>query len=842
MSVSQGVAPAREILAAPAALKMNGPAPPEPAERVRLTARGKFLYAGDRKYFVKGVTYGSFRRDEEGREYWNAAAIERDFALMAKNGFNSVRIPHTMPPRALLDTADRHGLRVMVGLSAEQYVGYLIDREKAPDIQKIVREKVRAVAGHPALLCYAIGNEVPAQMARWLGRGRVERYLRKMYDAIKEEDPGGLVTYVNSPSTEYLDLPFLDLLAFNVYLEAEDRLDAYLARLQNLAGNRPLLMSEVGLDSLRNGEITQADVLTWQIETIFRAGCIGAFVFAWTDEWHRETEVTDWEFGLTRRDRSPKPALAAVRETFSKASAGAKAPAAPSKEFPLVSVVVCSYNGSRTLRECLEHVLRIDYPSYEVLVVDDGSEDGTASIAAEYPVRLLRTPNRGLSNARNLGWEEARGEIVAFIDDDAFPDQDWLKYLVQTFLTTDFVGVGGPNIAPPGDGPIAACVANSPGGPAHVLLTDREAEHIPGCNMAFRRSALQAVGGFDPQFRVAGDDVDLCWRLQAQHWKLGFSPAAQVWHHSRNSIRAFWRQQKERKWPEKYNAAGHLTWSGRVYAGAAACLGARAGRIYHGQWGSAPFQSMYEGPMSLWQSLPLIPEWHLANLALLLMALMGTVWRPLLLAIPLLAVSASGPLIYNWRLVARARFPRCYGPASRLRAITFFLYSMQPLARLLGRLLHGLTPWRRRARTGFASPLPHQFAVFSKRWLELDKRLEGIESVLRALGAPVRRGETYDRWDLEVEGGVWGAARVIMATEDCPGQTQYLRYRVWPRVPATACANVLVLAALSLLAAWNGSPVVTGVLAAIALLFAMLILWQTSAAMGALRTAISAVF
>ncbi|PYO73702.1 MAG: glycosyl transferase, partial [Gemmatimonadetes bacterium] len=104
-------------------------------------------------------------------------------------------------------------------------------------------------------------------------------------------------------------------------------------------------------------------------------------------------------------------------------------------------------------------------------------------------------------------------------------------------------GVGGPNIAPPGDGPIAECVARAPGGPVHVLLNDREAEHIPGCNMAFRKSCLEAIGGFDPQFRTAGDDVDVCWRLQERGWTLGFHPAALVWHHRRNSLRTYWRQQ-----------------------------------------------------------------------------------------------------------------------------------------------------------------------------------------------------------------------------------------------------------------------------------------------------------
>src|SRR5438045_7861783 len=114
----------------------------------------------------------------------------------------------------------------------------------------------------------------------------------------------------------------------------------------------------------------------------------------------------------------------------------------------------------------------------------------------------------------------------------------------------------------------------SPGGPAHVMLTDRQAKHIPGCNMAMFKSALDEIGGFDPIFHRAGDDVDVCWRMQEAGYRLGFSPAAMVWHHRRNSVRAYWRQQRgygraeallERKWPERYNAAGHIRWAGRLY-------------------------------------------------------------------------------------------------------------------------------------------------------------------------------------------------------------------------------------------------------------------------------------
>ena len=174
-----------------------------------------------------------------------------------------------------------------------------------------------------------------------------------------------------------------------------------------------------------------------------------------------------------------------------------KVPFEPAADWPLVTVVVCSLNGAQTIRDTMEGLRALQYPNFDVILVDDGSTDDTASIAGEYRCRVISTENRGLSNARNTGWQEAESGIIAYIDDDAYPDPHWLTYLAHVFLTSEYVAVGGPNLAPPGDGWIADCVANAPGGPVHVLLSDTEAEHIPGCNMAFRRSALEAVGGFE---------------------------------------------------------------------------------------------------------------------------------------------------------------------------------------------------------------------------------------------------------------------------------------------------------------------------------------------------------
>ncbi len=803
----------------------------------RPSVRGKFLFAGDEKLYVRGVTYGTFRPDACGCEYSSPAVVERDFAQMRASGINAVRT-YTVPPRWLLDAAERCGLRVMVGLPWSQHVTFLDDEEIARDAEARVRAGVRACAGHGAVLCYAIGNEIPAPIVRWHGRDRVASFLERLYQTAKEEDPGALVTYVNYPTTEYLELPFLDLLAFNVYLESPDRLSSYLARLQNLAGDRPLLMAEIGLDSRRNGEEAQASALEWQLSTTFGSGCCGAFVFAWTDEWHRGGyDVEDWDFGLTTRDRHPKLALSAVRSAFE------RAPFPEDTQWPHVSVVVCSHNGAHTLADCLDGLAELDYPDYEVIVVNDGSTDSTPAIASRYPYRLISTANRGLSAARNVGLDAATGAIVAYTDDDARPDPHWLTYLVAKLLSSEHAGVGGPNIAPPGDGPIAACVANAPGGPVHVLLTDEEAEHVPGCNMAFRKERLEAIGGFDPRFRAAGDDVDVCWRLQERGWTLGFSPAAMVWHHRRNSLRAYWRQQQgygkaeallEEKWPEKYNAAGHLAWAGRLYGrGLPRVAIPGRGRIYGGAWGSAPFQRLYEPAPGTLSSMPLMPEWYLMIAALSGFSALGTLWTPLLLALPLLAIALAAPVVQAFRGGAAAELAD--ESASRLgklrlRALTALMHLLQPIARLHGRLRFGLTPWRRRGEVGFASPVPRTREFWSEQWCSPEETLRSVEDEMGALRAVALRGGEYDGWDLAVRGGTLGGSRLLHAVEEHGGGRQQLLFRVWPRLAPAGLLVALVLGSLCAAAALDGASLAAALLGTTSLLVLGRALWECGVA------------
>lgn len=779
-----------------------------------MTARGKFLHLGAEKLYVKGVTYGTFAARECGSSFPEPGRVVRDFEAMAAAGINAIRT-YTAPATWLLDEALHHGLLVLVGLPWEQHVAFLEDRARRAAIRRGVRERVRGLAGHPAVLGYAVGNEIPAPVVRWHGRQRVEAFLESLFDDAKAEDPAGLVTYVNFPTTEYLKLPFLDFLSFNVYLESRERLEAYLARLQNAAGDRPLVMAELGLDSLRNGHETQARVLDWQIRSTFGAGCAGMFVFAWTDEWHRGGhEVEDWDFGLTTRERAPKPALTSVEEAY----ADVPVPGLP--RWPRISVVVCTHNGARTLEETLRCLGRLDYPDYEVLVVNDGSTDDTRALIARHDVRSIETANRGLSSARNTGWREAAGEIIAYIDDDAYPDPQWLRYVARVLVEEDVAAVGGPNVPPVDDPLVAQSVARAPGGPTHVLLSDREAEHIPGCNMAFRRRVLEELGGFDPRFRSAGDDVDLCWRILDVGGKIGFHPGAMVWHHRRGSIRTYWKQQVgygkaeallENKWPDRYNSLGHVAWNGRVYGdGLTRALLRGAGRVYQGTFGTAPFQSLYERRPGTLLSLPLMPEWYLLIAVLLGLVALAPLWSPLVFALPVLVAVVGVAVIQAVATSLTVRPPSGYvGTVERLRfrSLTALLHLIQPAARLWGRVKHGLTPWRRRGLKGWIFPRRRSLAIWTERWKSRGGWLGWLGKRLRKAKVATVAGGAFDPWDLDVRGGLFGGARLVMVNEEHGEGKQYLRFRIWPRLRHgffLLTLPGLVLAALALL---NGAVV-----------------------------------
>lgn len=768
------------------------------------------MLVGAEKFHVRGVTYGTFR-SEDGSSFPAPARVRDDFAAMAAAGVNSIRT-YVPPPAWLLDAALAEGIAVMVGFAWEQHVAFLEDAERARRIATRLADEVRACEQHPAILCYAVGNEIPAPIVRWHGKRATEDFLERLHWEAKTADPEALVTYVNYPSTEYLELPFLDLSAFNVFLEREGDFDGYLARLQNLSGDRPLLISELGLDSRSNGPDAQARALEWQIRSAFATGAAGTFVFAWTDEWHRGGhDVEDWDFGLVDRERAPKPALNAVSRAY------AAAPFSPGGPWPKVSVVVCTHNGEGTLGECLVRLGDLSYPDYEVIVVNDGASGECSRIAAGHGAALIETEHRGLGHARNVGIAAAQGEIVAFLDDDAYPDADWLHYVAALLRANGHAGVGGPNIPPEDDGFVAECVAAAPGGPIHVLVSDREAEHVPGCNMAFRKDVLEEVGGFDESFEVAGDDVDLCWRLQKANRTLGFSAGAVVMHRRRDSIRRYLRQQYgygkaeallERKWPTHYNRAGASRWSGRIYEAPAAQSPRRRSLVRYGTWGSGLFQSVYDSPRAVSGMLQ-APEGLLLIALLGEISALGLLWPPLLVAAPAflaaLAWIVGAAVSSGWR--AHHDVPgRPRGETLKRRAVTSLLFLLQPFARLGGRLRNGLSPWRRRAQARPTLPRPRSVEVWSEGWREPQAWVEQLQDNLAAAGGFVRSGGPFDRWDLDLRAGALGGVKIRTAVEEHGEGKQLLRAKVWPRTTAAGRLLVLFLVLFAVVALHQHQP------------------------------------
>ncbi len=399
---------------------------------------------------------------------------------------------------ALLE--EQSDLGVLIDIPWSKHLCFLQSARACREAREAVSAAARECRRSPAVLAYSIGNEIPPDVVRWHGARRIEQFLRELADAARQADPGRLITYGNYPPTEYLDLSFLDFATFNVYLHDLETFRRYLLRLMNLVGDKPLVLGELGMDTLRHGETAQAEFLAGHVREAMAAGLSGSFVFTWTDEWFTGGQgIADWAFGVTRADRTPKDSCQALAGAF----AAGHLDLLPRR--PRISVAVCSYNGGQTLQRCLESLILLDYPDYEVILVDDGSTDDTRLIAARFPqVHAIHQENRGLAAARNVALQAATGEIVAYTDSDCMAHPNWLTHLAAQFGRCDAAAVGGPNLAPrPASGRsgrVAACVAAAPGQPMHVLESDQVAEHIPGCNMAFRRAALLAINGFDPQF------------------------------------------------------------------------------------------------------------------------------------------------------------------------------------------------------------------------------------------------------------------------------------------------------------------------------------------------------
>jgi hypothetical protein len=398
---------------------------------------------------------------------------------------------------------------------------------------------------------------------------------------------------------------------------------------------------------------------------------------------------------------------------------------------------------------------------------------------------------------------------------------------------------GGPNFPPPEDSLVPAAVAVSPGGPTHVLISDEVAEHIAGCNMAFRRDALLGLGGFDPVYRAAGDDVDICWRFQDAGYTIGFSAAAIVWHFRRNTVKAYINQQRGygkaealvyAKHPFRFNLFGQAKWLGRIYGDlSAALLLSRKPVIYSGTFGRGLFQTMYEPPSSLTSVLPLTFEWSVAALVLALAGAIGGGWMWLLAA----------PLLTTWIMCVNGALKAPIDPrfsGVKARALVALLIYLGPLLRGWERIKWRFKTMQTQDHFRFApveqrawvSWLDRAFVLryWDESGAEKETLLGGLMDFLLPQKYFVVPDTGWSKWDLKIARGLWSRALVTIVAENHGGPKRLLRARVAMRVSKLGLVLLRAYAGLAAGSLILGAPLVAAVFFAIGLVNLGVITWQ----------------
>ena len=782
------------------------------ANRVRRD--GKFFRLGEKKFFVKGVTYGPFEPNSLGEHYPEPDDVRRDFKQILELGANCVRVYWT-PNKWFLDIAEEVGLKVFVDVPWPKNLTFIGNEAVMEEARTAVRNAAKAAGNHPATFAISVVNELPADIVRFVGAEPIVDFIDELIAVVKAEAPDCLATFANYPTTEFLNPRDVDFLSFNVYLHKEEVFRNYLARLQMIAGEKPLMLGEYGIDTHKEkSEEDQATILQTHVRCVFDEGLAGTFIFSYTDDWYTGgMHITDWSFGMVRRDRSPKPSFYAVKELFD------KVPQVSGETLPKISVLICSYNGASTVESCLASMMKIKYPGeVEVIFVDDGSTDHTQEIVKKFPsVINIQQKNMGLSYARNVAMHAATGEIIVYTDSDCEADEDWLYYMALSLKRSKHVGMGGPNLIPDEGSWVADCVGLSPGGPTHVMINDREAEHVPGCNMGFYRWAALQVGGFDPQYRAAGDDVDFIWRLQNNGYTIGFSPASLVWHYRRNTVKAYLKQQRgygtaeallKYKHPDHFNALGASHWRGKIYGGED--VGVKIGRdvIYHGVFGTGLFQTMYRRPVSMTAAMLMSIEWLLlaAFITFLGLAIPQLFWIAALMFATPIALSA----------VAAYQAPRPKHQNFWTRPLIAYLHWRQPITRGWARYSVRLrAKTMTAAKSGYKPkrelPFDPQTPNVLRYWSKSHERLHLMEAIakeVQAAGWRYRTDSGWENWDIEIFGSRYVKVRLGSATEIHGGGAMLTRVRVEPLMSKfclvlTVC--VTMLSALLLYHLWPSS-------------------------------------
>jgi glycosyltransferase involved in cell wall biosynthesis len=218
-----------------------------------------------------------------------------------------------------------------------------------------------------------------------------------------------------------------------------------------------------------------------------------------------------------------------------------------------LSLLICTRNRAKQLDQTLQRVAKIRTElNWELVIVDNASTDTTVAVVEEFAatyhrsVQTIVQEGRGVASAKNAGWRAARSEIVCCIDDDCYPEENFLDAMFQSFNEDREVGFVGGRILlhDPTDRRITIQESLEP--LSFSAGSFIRPGVIQGANIAYRRAALEGVGGFDPWFGAgaiySGDETELMARLSAAGWKGAYNPKPVVYHHhGRKSASDEWR-------------------------------------------------------------------------------------------------------------------------------------------------------------------------------------------------------------------------------------------------------------------------------------------------------------
>jgi len=227
---------------------------------------------------------------------------------------------------------------------------------------------------------------------------------------------------------------------------------------------------------------------------------------------------------------------------------------------PLISIIIPVKNASKTIQKCIDSILNLNYPEYEIIIIDDGSTDDTSSLLNNYfqsgrmkNYRYIKINSSGPSKARNIGIDISNGEFVAFTDADCIIDREWLNELLKGFESYDekIAGVGGEQLSPDDDTDF--CKSINDFMKKIGFITDYiktienhkkqnfkfiETNHNPTCNVIYKKEIFKKVGGFLDGL-WPGEDVELDYRIKKYGYKLLFNPKAIVYHYRPETIEKF---------------------------------------------------------------------------------------------------------------------------------------------------------------------------------------------------------------------------------------------------------------------------------------------------------------